>query len=53
MTAVGIRVMTIALGTCFTPAFRMHAALVPTIVQNDYLNGETIRIDGAQLFGMK
>lgn len=75
LSAVGIRVMTIAPGTFFTPAFRMeeaqaqelwgtsvpfpkrmgraeeYAALVASIVENDYLNGETIRIDGAQRFG--
>lgn len=77
LSAVGIRVMTIAPGTFFTPAFQMeeaqaqetwgksvpfpkrmgrpaeYAALVATIVENDYLNGETIRIDGAQRFGLK
>jgi hypothetical protein len=26
---------------------------VSSIVANDYLNGETIRIDGAQRFGLK
>jgi hypothetical protein len=30
-----------------------YAALVASIVENDYLNGETIRIDGAQRFGPK
>jgi NAD(P)-dependent dehydrogenase (short-subunit alcohol dehydrogenase family) len=30
-----------------------YAALVSSIVSNDYLNGETIRIDGAQRFGLK
>ena len=77
LSAVGIRVVTIAPGTFFTPAFQMeedaaqqvwgssvpfpkrmgrpeeYAALVTTIVENDYLNGETIRIDGAQRFGPK
>jgi NAD(P)-dependent dehydrogenase (short-subunit alcohol dehydrogenase family) len=77
LSAVGVRVMTIAPGTFFTPAFRMekdaaeemwgktvpfpkrmgradeYAALVSSIVANDYLNGETIRIDGAQRFGLK
>jgi NAD(P)-dependent dehydrogenase (short-subunit alcohol dehydrogenase family) len=74
LSAVGVRVMTIAPGTFFTPAFRMeeeqaqevwgksvpfpkrmgradeYADLVAAIVRNDYLNGETIRIDGAQRF---
>jgi NAD(P)-dependent dehydrogenase (short-subunit alcohol dehydrogenase family) len=77
LSAVGVRVMTIAPGTFFTPAFRMeedeaqklwgaavpfpkrmgrateYAALVSAIVANDYLNGEVIRIDGAQRFGLK
>lgn len=77
LSAVGVRVVTIAPGTFFTPAFQMeedvaqetwgksvpfpkrmgrpaeYAALVATIVENDYLNGETIRIDGAQRFGPK
>ncbi|WP_019873069.1 SDR family NAD(P)-dependent oxidoreductase [Sporichthya polymorpha] len=77
LSAVGVRVVTIAPGTFFTPAFQMeeeeaqatwgssvpfpkrmgrpaeYAALVATIVDNDYLNGETIRIDGAQRFGPK
>jgi NAD(P)-dependent dehydrogenase (short-subunit alcohol dehydrogenase family) len=77
LSAVGVRVMTIAPGTFFTPAFRMeeeaaqemwgksvpfpkrmgradeYAALVSSIVANDYLNGETIRIDGAQRFGLR
>jgi len=30
-----------------------YAALAAHIVENDYLNGTTIRIDGAQRFGMK
>jgi NAD(P)-dependent dehydrogenase (short-subunit alcohol dehydrogenase family) len=71
----GIRVMTIAPGTFFTPAFKMAEAaaqekwgssvpnpkrmgradeyglLVRQIAENDYLNGECIRIDGAQRFG--
>lgn len=74
---LGIRVMTIAPGTFFTPAFRMaeddaqekwgravpnpnrmgradeYGLLVLQIAQNDYLNGEVIRIDGAQRFGPK
>lgn len=77
LAAVGIRVMTIAPGTFFTPAFgipeeqaqqawgnqvpfprRMgradeYAALVVSVVENDYLNGEVIRIDGALRFGPK
>jgi NAD(P)-dependent dehydrogenase (short-subunit alcohol dehydrogenase family) len=74
LAAVGVRVMTIAPGTFFTPAFgisaeqgqeafgakvpfpsRMgrpeeYAELVSSIVRNDYLNGEVIRIDGALRF---
>jgi NAD(P)-dependent dehydrogenase (short-subunit alcohol dehydrogenase family) len=77
LAPVGVRVMSIAPGTFFTPAFRMpeeeaqarwgtgvpfpkrmghpeeYAALVEQIAVNDYLNGETIRIDGAQRFGPK
>lgn len=77
LSAVGVRVLTIAPGTFFTPAFQMeeadaqatwgasvpfpkrmgrpdeYAALVVSIAENDYLNGETIRIDGAQRFGPK
>jgi NAD(P)-dependent dehydrogenase (short-subunit alcohol dehydrogenase family) len=77
LSSGGIRVMTIAPGTFFTPAFRLaqdeaeerwgsgvpfpkrmgqaseYADLVVSILQNDYLNGETIRIDGAQRFGPK
>jgi NAD(P)-dependent dehydrogenase (short-subunit alcohol dehydrogenase family) len=77
LTPVGVRVMSIAPGTFFTPAFRLpedeaqarwgvgvpfpkrmgrpeeYAALVEQIAVNDYLNGETIRIDGAQRFGPK
>jgi NAD(P)-dependent dehydrogenase (short-subunit alcohol dehydrogenase family) len=77
LSPVGIRVMTIAPGTFYTPAFRMDEAeaqekwgravpnpnrmgradeyglLVLQIAQNDYLNGEVIRIDGAQRFGPK
>jgi len=30
-----------------------YAALVQSIVENDYLNGETIRLDGALRFGPK
>jgi NAD(P)-dependent dehydrogenase (short-subunit alcohol dehydrogenase family) len=77
LAPVGVRVMSIAPGTFFTPAFRLpedeaqsrwgvgvpfpkrmgrpaeYAALVEQIARNDYLNGETIRIDGAQRFGPK
>lgn len=77
LAAVGVRVMTIAPGTFFTPAFRMeeedaqakwgpsvpfprrmgrpaeYAKLVRQIAENDFLNGEVIRIDGAQRFGPK
>ncbi|WP_375482509.1 SDR family NAD(P)-dependent oxidoreductase [uncultured Jatrophihabitans sp.] len=75
LSPMGIRVMTIAPGTFFTPAFKMDEAdaqakwgsavpnpkrmgradeyglLVRQIAENDYLNGECIRIDGAQRFG--
>jgi hypothetical protein len=30
-----------------------YAALVEHIARNDYLNGEVIRLDGAQRFGPK
>ena len=77
LAPVGIRVMTIAPGTFFTPAFRMseedaysrfgqaiqnpkrmgradeYAQLAVQIMENDYLNGETIRIDGALRFPAK
>lgn len=77
LAVLGIRCMTIAPGTFFTPAFGMaeddanerwgkgvpfpnrmgnateYARLVESIVDNDYLNGETIRIDGALRFGPK
>jgi NAD(P)-dependent dehydrogenase (short-subunit alcohol dehydrogenase family) len=77
LSPLGIRVMTIAPGTFFTPAFKMDEAdaqakwgtsvpnpkrmgrpdeyglLVRQIAENDYLNGEVIRIDGAQRFGPK
>ena len=77
LSAVGIRVCTIAPGTFYTPAFQMpeeqaqelwgkavpfpkrmgraseYADLVSFLVHNDYVNGETIRIDGAQRFGLK
>jgi NAD(P)-dependent dehydrogenase (short-subunit alcohol dehydrogenase family) len=77
LAPVGVRIVSIAPGTFFTPAFRMseedaearwgasvplpkrmgrpdeYAALVEHIVANDYLNGEVIRLDGAQRFGLK
>jgi NAD(P)-dependent dehydrogenase (short-subunit alcohol dehydrogenase family) len=77
LAPVGIRVMSIAPGTFYTPAFRMaeseaqeqygvkvpnpkrmgrpdeYAALALHIVENDYLNGEVIRIDGAQRFNLR
>jgi NAD(P)-dependent dehydrogenase (short-subunit alcohol dehydrogenase family) len=77
LSAVGVRVVTIAPGTFFTPAFQLdeetaqenwgkhvpfpkrmgrpkeYADLVSFLVGNDYVNGETIRIDGAQRFGLK
>ncbi|WGL54103.1 SDR family NAD(P)-dependent oxidoreductase [Nocardioides sp. BP30] len=77
LSKLGIRVMAIAPGTFFTPAFKMereeaekfwgsavpfpnrmgspaeYAALVAHIAENDYLNGEVIRIDGALRFQPK
>ncbi|MEV4102710.1 SDR family NAD(P)-dependent oxidoreductase [Nonomuraea sp. NPDC049649] len=77
LAPVGIRVMCIAPGTFFTPAYRMeeaeaqakwgpgvpnpkrmgradeYARLALHIAENDYLNGEVIRIDGAQRFNLK
>lgn len=77
LSAVGIRVVTIAPGTFFTPAFQLeeavaqetwgkqvpfpkrmgkaeeYADVVSFLAGNDYVNGETIRIDGAQRFGLK
>jgi NAD(P)-dependent dehydrogenase (short-subunit alcohol dehydrogenase family) len=77
LSAVGVRVVTIAPGTFFTPAFQMeeaaaheawgknvpfpkrmgraaeYADLVAFLAGNDYINGETIRIDGAQRFGLR
>jgi NAD(P)-dependent dehydrogenase (short-subunit alcohol dehydrogenase family) len=77
LAAVGIRVVTVAPGTFFTPAFQLdeqtaheqwgkdvpfpkrmgraeeYADLVAFLARNDYVNGETIRIDGALRFGMR
>ncbi|CAN5150706.1 SDR family NAD(P)-dependent oxidoreductase [soil metagenome] len=77
LAKLGIRVMAIAPGTFFTPAFKMerdeaealwgsnvpfptrmgspseYASLVAHIAENDYLNGEVIRIDGALRFQPK
>jgi NAD(P)-dependent dehydrogenase (short-subunit alcohol dehydrogenase family) len=77
LAPLGIRVMSIAPGTFFTPAFKMsqedaeakfgvgvpnprrmghvdeYARLVSAIVDNDYLNGDVIRIDGAQRFAAR
>jgi NAD(P)-dependent dehydrogenase (short-subunit alcohol dehydrogenase family) len=77
LSPLGIRVMAIAPGTFFTPAFRMereeaeqrwgsgvpfpkrmgspseYGELVHSIVVNDYLNGEVIRLDGALRFSPK
>jgi NAD(P)-dependent dehydrogenase (short-subunit alcohol dehydrogenase family) len=74
LAPVGVRVVCIAPGTFFTPAYGMseddaqakwgpgvpnpkrmgradeYATLAVHIAQNDYLNGTTIRIDGAQRF---
>ena len=76
LAPVGIRVVCIAPGVFFTPAYRMseedaqakfggvvpnpkrmghadeYAKLVTSIVDNDYLNGETIRIDGGLRFNI-
>ena len=76
LAAAGIRVVCIAPGTFFTPAYRMeeaeaqakwgpgvpnpkrmgnadeYARLALAIVDNDYINGEVIRIDGAQRFNI-
>ena len=75
LAPLGVRVMTIAPGTFYTPAFQMSeedaqakwgstipnpqrmgrpeefAKLVEAIVDNDYLNGDVIRLDGAHRFG--
>jgi len=77
LSPLGIRVMSIAPGVFYTPAYgpdeeaaqarwgagvpnpkRMgraeeYARLAQHIVENDYLNGEVIRIDGAQRFNMR
>jgi NAD(P)-dependent dehydrogenase (short-subunit alcohol dehydrogenase family) len=77
LAPLGIRVMTIAPGTFFTPAFKMeeedaqakwgtivpnprrmgrpdeYGLLVRQIAENDYLNGEVIRLDGAQRLAPK
>lgn len=77
LAPLGIRVMCIAPGTFFTPAYRMeeaeaqakwgpgvpnpkrmgsadeYARLAMHIIDNDYLNGEVIRIDGAQRFNIR
>jgi NAD(P)-dependent dehydrogenase (short-subunit alcohol dehydrogenase family) len=76
LAASGVRVMCIAPGTFFTPAYRMseeeaqakwgpsvpnpkrmgradeYAQLALQIAENDYLNGEVIRIDGALRFNV-
>jgi NAD(P)-dependent dehydrogenase (short-subunit alcohol dehydrogenase family) len=75
LAVAGVRVLTIAPGTFFTPAFGMpeeqatehfgqgipfpkrmgrpaeYGQLVESMIANDYLNGEVIRIDGAHRFG--
>ena len=77
LAVLGIRVVTIAPGTFFTPAFMMSeeeaterfgcgipfparmgrptefAQLVQQVVDNDYLNGEVIRLDAALRFNAK
>ena len=77
LAPAGVRVVTIAPGTFYTPAYPMseeeaserfgkgipfparmgrpteYAALVHSIVENDYLNGETIRLDAALRFAPK
>ena len=77
LAPLGIRVMCIAPGVFFTPAYRMdeaeaqakwgpgvpnprrmgsadeYAKLALQIVENDYLNGEVIRIDGALRFNIR
>ena len=77
LSVSGVRVLCIAPGTFFTPAFGMpeadaqerfgagipfparmgrpaeYAKLVASIVDNDYLNGTTIRVDAALRFAPK
>jgi NAD(P)-dependent dehydrogenase (short-subunit alcohol dehydrogenase family) len=77
LAPAGVRVVTIAPGTFYTPAYMMpeeeaserfgqgipfprrmgrpaeYASLVQAIVDNDYLNGETIRLDAALRFAPK
>lgn len=76
LAPLGVRVMCIAPGTLYTPAYRMaeedaqakwgpgvpnpkrmghadeYARLALHIAENDYLNGDVIRIDGAQRFNI-
>jgi len=76
LAPVGVRVMCIAPGTFYTPAYGMteeeaearfgqsvpnpkrmgrtdeYASLTLQIIENDYLNGEVIRIDGANRFNI-
>ena len=76
LAPMGVRVMCIAPGTFFTPAFQMeeadaqakygvgvpnpkrmghvneYARLAQDIIENDYLNGTVIRIDGALRFNI-
>jgi NAD(P)-dependent dehydrogenase (short-subunit alcohol dehydrogenase family) len=76
LAPLGVRVMCIAPGTFFTPAYQMeeaeaqekwgphvpnpkrmghadeYARLALHIIENDFLNGEVIRIDGAQRFNI-
>jgi NAD(P)-dependent dehydrogenase (short-subunit alcohol dehydrogenase family) len=76
LAPAGVRVMTIAPGIFFTPAYMVprekveerwdsavpnprrmgetdeYARLAQHIVENDYLNGTTIRIDGALRFNI-
>jgi NAD(P)-dependent dehydrogenase (short-subunit alcohol dehydrogenase family) len=76
LAPIGVRVMCIAPGTLYTPAYRMaeedaqvkwgpsvpnpkrmghadeYARLALHIAENDYLNGDIIRIDGAQRFNI-
>jgi NAD(P)-dependent dehydrogenase (short-subunit alcohol dehydrogenase family) len=77
LAPLGVRVVSIAPGTFFTPAYKMdeaeaqekwgpsvpnpqrmgdadeYARLAVHLAENDYINGEVIRIDGAQRFGSK